>query len=237
MAFFRSACRVGVELGVGATLLAGLGAVTVAGIQVRAAVGAYQFSKIACNTIREVVRSGGNSLNPIPQFPADDSRKAFESDISQDEGNLGDLLEHIGTDEKKKVVLKRHLRGRFSYRLALAGKNHFGGTPINSRANQMSVMRFLVGKCEEHGLTVTDTRRCTAEAMAVCFTPDAAEINMYKALNSHQAYLRQVGLKVAKTQDKWWWSLLMDPIGYNAWQRAWMVLSGMGDAEAFQFVK
>ncbi|ABB29869.1 p27 [Angelonia flower break virus] len=244
MGFFRDVLKCGAQNAIGCTLITGAVAVGIAALEVRAAIGAYEFTNYALHTSIDYIRTRGESLQPVPQYPSDNTSEAFGVDLVSEESNLSDHLDTIPeeTDGSKVVrparaIIRRHARGKFSYCLAMAAKNAFGGTPTNTKANQMSVMRFMVGKCGEHHLTDASARVACAEAMSVCFTPDISEINMFKGLNSHAAYLRTAALREAKRVDCWWYNLLLHPLAANAWQRAWMVLNRLGDLEAFEFIK
>ena len=125
-----------------------------------------------------------------------------------------------------RATVNRHRRGHFLRNLVAEAKNHFGGTPRMTKANELAAMKFLVGVCREKHLTMTQTREHCTAAMVALFTPDHFDIAMAKELNSHEAYKRVVALHEAQTVERWWWKLLKHPLTKENWEVMWYVLHG-----------
>lgn len=141
-----------------------------------------------------------------------------------------------GKKKRKGRVCERN-RGKFLYLLSCAAKNQFGGTPSRRDSNRLAVMRFLVAQCEEHKLTVTDTRRCVQAALALVFTPDEDEIESARVLNCDYAHDMNVRLAEASTVDSWWLNILKGPLEGKRWKRAYKEWCGMPPKAAITFAK
>lgn len=234
---------------VGPSIAGTVVAMGLAGLTVRGAMGVYEFEKAVITNLVEYVNTGGKSIPGKPKYKKADVNP-FQVEIDGDlrpEDELLDLVEkheEKTTDEeghekvtRVRTTVNRHKKGNFVHKLIKATKNHMGGTPSTSRANELVAMKFMVGKCKEHHLVDTHIREVCTLAMAGVFTPDIEDINMHKALNSHAAYRRRVALFHAQTVDTWQWRLLLKPLNKDSWERAWLVLNGAPVQEPVRFQK
>ncbi|AHZ59462.1 replicase protein [Elderberry latent virus] len=137
------------------------------------------------------------------------------------------------------VVKTRRPKNRrtFACVLAAEAKNHFGGMPRNSRANELSVMKYLVGKCQDHKLTALQTREVAAQAFALTFTPDANDKFIYTFLNSEDAYDRRCDYVKSQGVDPMWLRLLKRPFSRKEWKQVVCKFMGFGTREAYTFIK
>nr|UZN89684.1 RNA polymerase pre-readthrough protein [Pelargonium flower break virus] len=241
--------RFGSQLVVGSTLIGGLTAVGLAGLSVRATIGVVEFNLRCARVVGDIIRDPFNALPSAPLFPgpsvevfAEEVRKDLEPELEAKDYLVIHEEKEVDEEGKSKVVrqrstVNRHKKGRFVHRLVCDGKNHFGGTPSASRANELAVMKYLVGKCREHHLVVQHTREVCSLAMAAIFTPDHHEVNMVREMNSHAAYRRRVALADAARVHSWQQELLRSPLSWNAWGRAWWIANGLPDREPVRFTK
>ncbi|AHZ59472.1 replicase protein [Pelargonium ringspot virus] len=159
------------------------------------------------------------------------------------EGELVPLLEEVITDPKTgtitKAVKTRRPKSKttFSCILAAETKNHFGGLPRATRANELSVMKHLVNRCKECKLTALQTREVSAKAFSLVFTPDSHDKFIYEFLNSDITFERRCDYLKSQRVDSCWLRLLQNPFGKKRWKAVVCRLMGMGVQEAYEFVK
>lgn len=140
MGFFRDILKCGAQCTIGCTLITGAVAVGIAAIEVRAAVGAYEFTNYALNTSLEYVRTRGQSLQPVPAFPKDNTDVAFGVDLIQEDSNLSDHLdstpEELDGDKvvrPARAIIRRHARGNFPTVLPWPRKTLSEAHPLTPR--------------------------------------------------------------------------------------------------------
>nr|BDX99478.1 replicase [Jasmine virus H] len=145
----------------------------------------------------------------------------------------------VESSGETKVVKRNgvHKKPSFAAILCADAKNHFGGTPSPSKANALSVMKYLVNKCNEHKLTVLQTRECSALALPLVFSPDAMDKYTYRHLNSSEAFERRVDFSKSTRVDPVWLGFFTAPLQSKTWKRAFLQLTRLGSQEAFQFIK
>nr|AXQ01053.1 putative replicase protein [Jasmine mosaic-associated virus 2] len=141
--------------------------------------------------------------------------------------------------ESKKVVKRRRCvkKPSFAAIIAAEAKSHFGGMPTNSKANSLSVMKFLVNRCNEHKLTSLQTRECSSLAFPLVFSPDPLDKYIYTFLNSDNAHERRMDYLQSMSVESIWMSVLCSPLSGRSWKRAFLHLTNLGVQEAFTFVK
>nr|AHZ59466.1 replicase protein [Pelargonium line pattern virus] len=190
-------------------------------------------------------RIGVHGLAKIPcNFDPDELTIANDCIVKSDR-NLEDesaVVEEIDEGEEKKKskkVTRRRVKTKptFAAVLAADAKNYYGCLPSATRANELSVMKYLVSKCQEHKLTITQTREVSAMAFALTFTPDENDKLIYKYLNSTEVFERRVDYAKARGVDKCWFELLKRPWHARAWRRVVGRIFGMPEQQAFEFVK
>nr|AYI50028.1 26 kDa replicase protein [Clematis chlorotic mottle virus] len=195
------------------------------------------------DTISAICAAAGS----IPADPVEEALLFTATDIQTSLVLEDDLDHHIIKEEvdegKGEEVKKKHVRSRVNNRvpfaviLAQAAKAHFGGIPTASRANELSVMKYLASKCEELKVTPTHTRACVTRAFPLVFTPDEDDLRVYRMLNSENARSRRDQYLEARKIPSWWMQLLDNPLCARAWVRMYRRFCGMPDEKAFMFVK
>ncbi|AAT69550.1 27 kDa putative replicase protein [Pelargonium chlorotic ring pattern virus] len=148
-----------------------------------------------------------------------------------------DVIEVEG--KTTKVVKTRRARNKlqFSALLAIAAKNHFGGIVRPTRANELSVMKFLTSKCNDHKLTIAQTRSVCCAAFPLVFSPDEGDKLIFATLNSEEAFERRQDYSEAQGVGNCWLNLLSNPCSRRRWRRVVLRCFGMPVQEAFQFAK
>ncbi|BAV91503.1 p28K [Adonis mosaic virus] len=238
------------ELAVGSTLMGGLVSVGIAGLTLRATIGVVEFERRIIVGTCKYVASRGLSLPSHPEYPKNSDQLFLEeeseslSESQQVVEDFTELVEEKGEDKEgkevvisQKRVINRHSKSKFIRYIAIEAKNHFGGDLCASKANYLSVSKFLTGKCKERQVVPAHTRVCVASAMALVFTPDMAEVQMRVALNSHEAYRRRVAMEAAGSMSSWGMRLIQNPLTNSAWEEAWYVLNGRSSRSAVTFTK
>ncbi|ABM92359.1 N-terminus replicase [Nootka lupine vein clearing virus] len=240
------------ELVIGSGTLGVLGCCLYAAAVVRVTVGTVEFGIAAVNTVSDFVQSGGLSIPTVPQYP-NLGYSPFQVELDQSAGKEDEgisMLEASTLEEKKeadsegkmvvvsrKRKVNRHQKGQFVMDVVRKAKMHFGCTPSPTRANELAVAKYVAGLCKEQHLVASHAREVTEVAKALVFTPDIAEIQGTKLLNSYRAYARRVALHDAQQIDQWWLNLVKHPLSTNSWAEAWYTLNGAPPRAAVQFNK
>nr|UZN89634.1 RNA polymerase pre-readthrough protein [Calibrachoa mottle virus] len=238
------------ELTVGGVCCTTLLCVGVAALEVRLALGAYEFNKQCISNVRGFIESRGQSHPSEPKY-AKAEVSPFQAELDddlEDDAEMRNYLEQHEDKEKDdegKVVVKnvrttlprnRHTKGKFLKRLVADTKNHFGGTPTPTDANRLAVMKYMVGRCREHHLVDLHIRQVTELAKAAVFTPDILEVQSVQLLNSYPAYRRRCALHNAH-QVQVWKELLTNCFHKDAWEYIWFRMNGGLARSPFQFHK
>lgn len=145
-------------------------------------------------------------------------------------------------DGKEIVVKKlkhRRTKKRCSFAAVIAAdaKNHFGGTPQPTKANSLSVMKYLVSKCQERKLTSLQTRQVSCMAMALVFQPDSNDKFIYSFMNDREIWEKRKDVEDAMKIPSIFMAILKRPFGKKEWLRVWDKFCGLGTQKAFAFCK
>nr|AAF15524.1 polymerase-associated protein [Carnation mottle virus] len=238
-----------VEGVIGCTLVGGLVAVGSAALAVRATIGVVEFNRECVRGARRIVSSGGRCL--IVQSPygnpnqglirgEDEEIDNVEESTPEELTQLIEVKAEVDGKEvvvSKKRVVNRHLRQRFVRSIAIEAKNHFGGDISPSKANYLSVSKFLTGKCKERHVVPAHTRDCVSAAMVLVFTPDVHEIRMMAGLASDAAYARKIAMASILNRKGWCWRLMVNPLDRARWWEMWCVVNGFDSNKPVTFPK
>ena len=142
-------------------------------------------------------------------------------------------------EDKPKVLKKKRVKSKPHFAVVLANdaKNHFGGVPRATRANELSVMKYVVSKCKDHKLTVLQTRQVCSMAFPLVFTPDSNDKFVAEFLNHSTTFERREDYAKSLRVDSCWMGLLKKPWGAKQWKNVIKRLAGMEVQTAYLFVK
>ncbi|ANY30823.1 replication-associated protein [Gompholobium virus A] len=240
--------KTGVKLTVGSCLLGGSLVALSGSLYLRAAYEGYSVLESAAHlAVEHIHMPRVVSTLGFEEPECEPSHLEDGKDYPEDK-DICDFLEttHVEVPqepnaEKKKYrqisTIKRRLKKPFVHTLVANAKCHFGGTPSYRDSNILAVNKYMVAKCLDHHMTISQVRQVVADAAPLVFLPDEGDINFKKTLNSHLAYMQRSRLELASRVDHWFVQVLSNPLDSRAWRRMWMVLRGLPPHEAISTIK
>lgn len=142
----------------------------------------------------------------------------------------------IGEEEKGRRARRRHKSAPFLAKITHLTKNHFGGVPEPTKANQMAVTRMVYELCKEHNCLPHQTRHIISVVTPLVLTPDQFDISSRALLNGDDLCENRAAHSSLSTIDGWVKNLIKNPLDSKAWKRAMDVLVGLPDWQAFRLV-
>lgn len=131
----------------------------------------------------------------------------------------------------------RRKRFPFVTKVVMTGKARFYGLPTSTQSNHLAVSKFVEEMCKERKCTPTQTRVILALAVPAIFSPDQWDVAAAQSYNLEERCQNRAALKAATSLDSWIRNLICHPLSGRAWRRAFDVLAGLPDWQAYQIIK
>nr|UHS72308.1 MAG: hypothetical protein 1 [Gammacarmovirus sp.] len=169
----------------------------------------------------------------VLQFMEDEAKNEV-TDFFYEEPVLPEGL--ISEAERGGRTRRRHKSAPFLAKITHLAKNHFGGVPEPTKANQMAVTRMVYELCKEHNCLPHQTRHIISVVVPLVLTPDQFDISSRALLNGDELSENRAIYSSGATIAGWMTNLLQRPLCSTAWRRAMDVLVGLPDWQAFRLV-
>lgn len=169
----------------------------------------------------------------VLQFMEDEARNEV-TDFFYEEPVLPEGM--VSEAERGGRTRRRHKSAPFLAKITHLAKNHFGGVPEPTKANQMAVTRMVYELCKEHNCLPHQTRHIISVVVPLVLTPDQFDISSRALLNGDELSENRAIYSSGATIAGWMANLLQRPLSSTAWRRAMDVLVGLPDWQAFRLV-